>query len=666
MKLFYRFCMAALFFLWQSSFAVGATRTWVLSSPDGSLKVTVSAGKEIKYSLQKNGQQLLEPSAIAMDIAERPAFGRNSNLRNSSIKEHRKTIPSPFYTKQEVENHYKELVLTFQEDFNLEFRAYNDGMAYRFVNRMSQPAILSVLKADFNFAKDWQAYVPYVRGQGTFEYQFKSSFSHTYAHLPLSHWDKRRLAFLPLLVEADDGIKMVITEADLDNYPGLFLHNDGPGHSLHAVHAPYPRTEEQGGHNQLEVLVTSYETFLAKLKPNCVLPWRIISISTDDRQLLADDMVYRLAQPCQLKDVSWIKPGKVAWEWWNDWGIYNVPFESGINTETYKAYIDFAAKHGIEYVILDEGWAVNLKADLFQVVPEIDLPELIRYGNEYGVGIILWAGCYAFMKDMERVCQHYSKMGVKGFKLDFINRDDAKMTHFHRDVAKICAKYKLLVDFHGTYKPTGMLRTWPNVLNNEGIMGQEVNKWTPMERYDQVQFDTEFPFIRMLAGPVDYTQGAMLNGTRNTFRVDYSEPMSQGTRCHQLGEYVIFFSPINMLCDSPTHYEQEAECTAFIAQIPTTWDETIPLESKVGEYIVIARRKGNTWFVGGLTNWTARDLTVDLSPLGIKDGTAEAFTDGPNADKFAQDYQKTTLNIKDGKLNLHLAQGGGFALKVIH
>ena len=337
---------------------------------------------------------------------------------------------------------------------------------------------------------------------------------------------------------------------------------------------------------------------------------------------------------------------------------------TGVNTETYKAYIDFASKHGIEYVIMDEGWAVNKKADLFQIVPEIDLEAIISYATSKNVGIILWAGYYACDRDMERVCQHFSKMGVKGFKVDFMDRDDAKMVNFHKRAAEMCAKYHLLLDFHGSYKPTGINRTYPNVLNFEGVAGLEQNKWSTMETYNQVQYDTELPFLRMLAGQMDYTQGAMLNSTPKSFHTSWSEPMSQGTRCHQLGQYIVFFSPLNMLCDSPTHYEKEAECTAFIASVPVTWDETVPLDSKVGEYVVTARRKGNTWYVGGINNWTARTLTLRLPFLGKGEHQAEIFTDGPNSKKFAQDYLKKTCTIKDGQLIVTMAPGGGFALTI--
>jgi alpha-glucosidase len=374
-------------------------------------------------------------------------------------------------------------------------------------------------------------------------------------------------------------------------------------------------------------------------------------------------MVYRLAAPSRVADTKWVKPGKVAWDWWNDWGVYNVPFKAGINTQTYKYYIDFASKHGIEYVILDEGWAVNKKADLFQIVPEINLQEIVDYAKSKNVGIILWAGYYAFDRDMEHVCKHYSEMGVKGFKVDFINRDDQLAVDFLYRSAAMAAKYHLMLDFHGIYKPTGLNRTYPNVINFEGVAGLEQNKWSSMERYNQVNFDVLLPFGRLVAGQMDYTQGAMLNGTQSSYRSSNTEPMSQGTRCHQLAEYAVFFSPLNMLCDSPTHYEQNPECTDFIAKFPVVWDETIPLDSKMGEYVAVARRSGSEWYVGVINNWTASNLTLNLSELKIGGREVRIVRDGPNAEKIAADHLHETMTIPaNGEINIHLAPGGGFAL----
>ncbi|HOY50948.1 MAG TPA: glycoside hydrolase family 97 catalytic domain-containing protein, partial [Prolixibacteraceae bacterium] len=434
--------------------------------------------------------------------------------------------------------------------------------------------------------------------------------------------------------------------------------------ALTGVHAPYPKTPAQGGQNILQQIATEREPFIAQVKAGAALPWRVLTVSTSDRELLDNDLVYLLASPSRIEDPSWIKPGKVAWDWWNDWNIDGVDFRAGINNDTYKYYIDFASENKIEYVILDEGWAVNKKADLLQIIPEISVKELVDYAKERNVGIILWAGYHAMDRDLEQVCRIYSEMGVKGFKVDFMDRDDQPMVEFYYRCAETAARYNLMVDFHGAYKPTGLHRTWPNVINFEGVNGLEQVKWSPVE-VDMVGYDVTFPYIRMLAGPVDYTQGAMRNANRWNYRPINSDPMSQGTRCRQLAQYVIFESPLNMLCDNPSNYRREAECTRFIAEIPTVWDETIALDGKVGEYIVIARRKGDTWYVGGLTNWHKREVTVDLGFLGDQFKTVELFRDGINADRAARDYKRETFPLPtERKMTLTLMQGGGFAAKI--
>lgn len=524
-------------------------------------------------------------------------------------------------------------------------------------------------QAEFNFPKDSKAYVAYVKDEGeSLESQFYNSFENTYQHIPITGWNPKRLAFSPLLVDEPNGKKVCVVESDLLDYPGMYLHNGNASNTLTGVFAPYPKEIEQGGHNLLQGIVKSRENFIAKYNngENVIFPWRAFVVVKNDYELTASDMVYKLASKTNPQnDYSWVKPGKVAWDWWNDWNLYNVDFKTGVNNDTYKYYIDFASKHSIEYVILDEGWAVNLKADLLQVVPEIDLEELIAYANQRHVGLILWAGYYAFNKDIDRICKHYSKMGIKGFKVDFMDRDDQLIVDFHHRAAGIAANYHLLLDFHGTYKPTGLQHTFPNVINFEGVHGLEQMKWSPAT-VDQVTYDVTFPFIRMVAGPVDYTQGAMRNATKDSYRPVNSDPMSQGTRCRQLAEYVIFDSPLNMLCDNPSNYMAESECLDFISSIPTTWDETLPLNGEVAKYLSIARRKKDTWYVGSLTNWDARRLTIDLSFLGQGNFQAEVFRDGVNADKAARDYKKETIAIPaDRKLIISMASGGGFVMKIV-
>ena len=638
-----------------------------VTSPDGHISATVMVGEDIRYSVSRNEQTLIAPSTISMNLSDGIVFGQNDKVRKTVRTSFDDTFSTVAYKKAEVRDNYNQILLNFKE-FSLIFRAYDDGVAYRFVSNLDKKKTYEVIseQAEFNFGEDRQAFIPYVNsGAKTVEGQYFNSFENTYTVQNLSQWRKDRLAFLPLVVAADEGVKILITEADLTNYPGMHVIGTEGSNSLKGTFAPYPKVIEQGGHNRLQGMVKERENFIAKTSGDEVFPWRVIMVSTSDSQLAVNDMVWKLSPKQDAgTDYGWVKPGKVAWDWWNDWNLYGVDFKAGINNETYKYYIDFASTHGIAYVILDEGWAVNLQADLFQVIPEIDIQELVDYGKERGVGIILWAGYWAFNRDMEKVCRHYSEMGVKGFKVDFMDRDDQLMVNFHARAAETAARYDLMLDFHGTYKPTGLSRRWPNVVNYEGVHGLEQMKWRPNE-CDQVTYDVTVPFIRMAAGPMDYTQGAMRNASKSNYRPVYNEPMSQGTRCRQLAEYVVFDSPLNMLCDSPSNYIAEAECTEFIAACPETWDESLGVNGEIGKYITIARRSGDAWYVGALTNWDGRALTLDLSFLGEGEWSLDIFQDGPNAEKAARDYVHTTATVPaDRKITAHLAPGGGWAAKI--
>lgn len=472
------------------------------------------------------------------------------------------------------------------------------------------------------------------------------------------------MSILPMMVKASDGIRMNIMESSLYDYPGMYLRRGDGLLELRGTFAAYPEKVAQGGHNSLQGIVGSRRDYIAHCSAEEKFPWRIIAIG-DDRAMADCDLVWLLGEdPAEGSDWDWVKPGKVAWEWWNGWNVKGVDFKAGINNDTYKFYIDFAAEYGIEYVILDEGWSVKGAADLMKVVPEIDIKELVDYAAARNVGIILWAGYWAFDRDMENICRHYSSLGVKGFKIDFMDRDDQMMVAFHSRAAATAAKYRLLVDFHGTYKPSGLSRTWPNVLNYEGVFGCEQMKWCKSD-VNQPLYDVLMPFIRQCAGPVDYTQGAMNNAARGHFRANYSEPMSMGTRCHQLAEYMVFDSPLCMLCDTPINYRREPECTRFIASVPTVWDETRVLDGRVGECIVTARRKGDEWYVGGICSWKAINLKIDLGFLGDGLWTAEIFRDGVNASRNGTDYIREIRTVEAGSsFGVEMAPGGGVAMRL--
>ena len=632
-------------------------KEYVVKSPDGKIVVTVSTGEHVSYSVEREGLKLLAPSQISMTLVGGYVYGGKDNFK-ATRKSIDQTIPARIFKRTQVRDRCNELTLS-TGSYDIVFRAYDDGIAYRFVARGKEGEFaVAYEQAEFAFPYDYSAYVPYVAGdKETFEQQFYTSFENTYAHHAISRWQKGKLAFLPVTVEAANGIKLCITESDLRDYPGMYLSNQEGGRSLRGVFAASPAQVEQGGHNMLQGLVRSRRNYLSRVTSPHAFPWRVIAIAKEDRQLAESDLTWRLATPAAAGDWSWVKPGKVAWDWWNDWNLYGVDFEAGINNDTYKYYIDFASEHGIEYVILDEGWAVNKQADLMQVVPEIDLPMLCAYAAQKNVGLILWAGYWAFNRDMEGVCKHYSAMGVKGWKIDFMDRDDMEMVQFYEKAAATAAKYHMLVDFHGAFKPSGLQRTYPNVLNFEGIHGLENMKWGA-PTIDQVTYDVTIPFARLVAGPADYTQGAMRNASRGNYRPVNTEPMSQGTRCHQLAEYVVFDA---MLCDSPSNYRQEEECTKFIASIPTVWDETIALDGKIAEYVVIARRSGSKWYVGALGNWDERDLEIDLSRLGVGTKQGEVYVDGINAHRAARDYRHEPVTV-NGKWKVHLAPGGGAVL----
>ena len=638
-----------------------ADKVYSLSSPSGELKVEISAGKNLRWSLGAQDIKVLEQSPMSMTLGDGTVFGKDVKVRKALRKSVRRSVRPVIYRQAEVKEAYNELTLKCN-GYAVIFRAYDDGAAYRFVADRKAPFTVSSEEAAFVFPQDCKGFIPYCRAKKGSDRQFSTSFESLYTRTDISAWEHDRLAFLPITLDAPEGMKVCITESALTNYPGMYLSNQDGDSALEAVFAPYPKDIRQGGHNMIQGLVESREGFIAKAEAKEAFPWRLVIVSREDKDLLTCDLPWLLGdEPARDADFSWVKPGKTAWDWWNEWNIYGVDFEAGVNNKTYKYYIDFASNNGIEYVILDEGWSVKGKADLFEVVPEIDIRELCEYAEKKNVGLILWAGYWAFEKDMERACWEYSSMGVKGFKVDFMNRDDQPMVQFYRRAAETAAKYHLLIDFHGAFKPAGLQRTYPNVINIEGVFGLENAKWESKFEKDLVEYEVTIPFTRMVAGPADYTQGAMRNAARGNFRYVYSEGMSQGTRCRQLAEYVIFDSPLGMLCDSPSNYLKEPACLKFIADVPTVWDETVALEGKAGEYVAMARRKGDTWYVGAITDWNRRELSLDLSFIDGKP-LMEIFRDGANAHRAARDFKQEWKDFPaDGKVSVEMAPGGGWA-----
>ena len=633
---------------------------YVLASPDGKTEIKILVNDKISWSISHEKDLILAPSAMSMTLDDNDILGKNPVVLNSKKESVAASFESPLYKKKSIQNKYNQLILYFKNDFSIEYRAFDDGVAYRFITKKEKDITVKNEEIVLNFDQDYNTLMPYVRDLRNPKDPYISSFESHYENKKISEFTKDTLAFLPFLIAYKNHKKAVFLEANVEDYPGLFVTNNPSKSGFESRFSKYPLQETNGGFNNLNKLITERANYLVQTKGTRSFPWRAIVISENDAQLANNDMVQKLSEPSKIKDISWIKPGKVAWDWWNDWNIYNVDFKAGINTQTYKYYIDFASKNKVEYVVLDEGWSVE--TDIMKHNPNVDLEALIAYAKERNVGIILWSSWMALNENIEGIFENYSKLGIKGFKVDFIDRDDAKMVNSVYDIAEKAAKYKLLLDFHGMYKPTGIQRTYPNILNFEGVKGLENNKWTPND--DVPLYDCTIPFIRMMAGPMDYTPGAMRNATKSEFKPSNSNPVSQGTRAHQLALYTIFEAPLQMMADSPTAYMKEQESTDFIAKIPTTFDETVALDSEVGKYIAIARKKANTWYLGAITNWDSREITIDFSFLEKgKKFEAEIFSDGINADKAAVDYKRKIITVDSAtKLKYRLASGGGLAM----
>ena len=640
-----------------------------VSSPNGKVKVTVNTDETVKWAVDYDGKQVLLPSEIDIRLTQgkkQLGLGKVGKVARYNVSS---SFETPFYKKAKVDDTYGQLLLYTSQKFTIEVRAYDDGAAYRLISSNTKPLLITNETAEFRFADDYQAFVPYVDDSRS-EWPYGYSFESYYDEQPLSKMFKDSLAITPLAVCLPDGMKAIVMDAGVENYPGMMLLK-GDGNMLKADFAPYPLEQEIGGYERLNLIPTKSAGFIAKLDGKQALPWRAVVITERDADILNCDIAQRLAPACRIADTSWLKPGKVAWDWWNCCSVTGVDFLSDTNTDTYLYYIDFAAANRLEYIIIDEGWS-GKESLLEDLSPEIDLPKLIAHGQEKGVGIILWSSWRSLignnpLGDMavtDAVMAHYANMGIKGFKVDFFDRDDQQAIASAYKIAECAARHHLVLDYHGL-KPFGIQRAYPNILNFEGVKGLENSKWEPRvgdgPLHNQPRYDVSIPYLRMLAGPMDYTPGAMTNAMRDHFFGNNGHPMSQGTRVHQMAMYTTFEAPLQMLADSPTKYMQNQECTDFIAQIPTTFDETVALDGLMGEYTVIARRKGTTWYLAAMTDWTPRDLTIDLSFLGEGNYTADIFADGVNAMREATDYKHTIRSVTAGeRLNIHLSSGGGW------
>lgn len=642
-----------------------------VTSPDGNLAAIITPGNGLSLSIVYKGQTLMLPSTIGLTLGDGTVIvggtrhidkgytGYHGYKKNSKPALHTETIASPFYRQKSFTESYNQLDLPLSKGFSLQVRAYNDGIAYRYVTTRKGETIIKNETANFSFGKDKKAWLPY---STTPKKPFAMAFQNIYDETRIDTASATP-AFLPATVDCG-AAKVTILESDLVSYPNMWVKATKDG-ELDALFAPYPTKMTYYPWRHMSH-VAETANYIAKSTGRRSYPWRILAVTEEDTQMPVNNLVYALARPNKIGDTSWIKPGKVAWDWWNDWNLKGVDFKAGINYDTYKYYIDFAANHGIEYIVLDEGWYDSKAGTILHPIDAIQLPKLIDYANSKHVGIVLWAVFNVMDENLENICQHYADMGIKGFKVDFMDRDDQTAVEIVERLAACTAKHHLILDLHGIYKPVGLNRTYPNILNYESVFGMEESRWTELKN-DMPRYDVSFPYIRMMAGQVDFTPGAMRNGTKQDWHACYTKPISMGTRCHQAACYVVQDSPFTMLADSPTNYEADEEYTNFIASLPTIFDKTVVLQGKIGEYIVTAREKDGNWYIGGQTNWDSRDITITFPFL--EDGVsykAEILNDGINADHDAEDYNLSIVNglKKTCTLKMTLASGGGFVIKL--
>ncbi len=633
-----------LFFLLLASSAAMFAENYTVKSPDERILVNVETGATTTYSVTFNGKTILNPSPLSMTFDNGVVIGRNMKVKDVQHRtEDQMLTPVVRQKSDKIRDHYNEMVLN-ADQYKLYFRVYNDGLAYRFHTDFADSLKVISEEVDYCFPEDYNTLFPEER-------TVLSAQQPLFKPMKLSEIGIDHFCSTPVLIKIDDNARIFISESDLESYPGMFLKKQGK-YELAGKFAAYSLEEEKTDDRQ--IFPTKRADYIARVSGTRNYPWRAMIVAENDANLVTNQLIYKLAPESQ-GDFSWVKPGKIAWDWYNALILTGVDFKCGINNETYKYYIDFASKYGLEYVVLDDGWSEAW--DVTKTVPEIDMEELVAYGKKKNVGLILWVSWAPFREKLDEAFALFSKWGIKGIKMDFMNRDDQAMVDFYYTVARKAAAHRMLVDFHGAYKPTGWLRTFPNVLSSEGVAGLENHKWGS---FVTPEHNVTLPFTRMVAGPMDYTPGAMINFHEKDHKVWFNLPASIGTRCHQLGMYVVYESPLQMLADSPSNYYREEKCMEFLSQVPVVWDETRVLKASVGEYIVVARRSGDTWFIGGMVGKKGQkfDITLDFIK-GNK--TLTCWEDGVNVDLQAQDFACRTKKVKQGDtITISMYDGGGY------
>jgi alpha-glucosidase len=628
---------------------MAGAQEYILESPDQQLSVNIMTNDGISFSVDYKDINAVNINGISMELAGGDVLGLSAKVKSETEASVKELIEAPLSTKSSlITDEYNTLTLKFKGNYALEFRAYKHGFAYRFITNINDDLIIKTENMRIDYGPGVKTWFPE-------EEALMSHYERMYIYADIDTIKKEKFCSLPLLTGTPEGLKVLFTESDLDDYPNMFLEKSGsttfdalfPGYVLEAL--PKPGSEDR------DELLTAAD-YIARTKGKRSFPWRVFIIG-EDSDIVESSLVYQLASPSKVEDQKWIKPGQIAWDWYNANNIYGVDFESGLNTETYKYFIDFASENGIEYIILDEGWSRST-TDITSSNDVLDVKELVRYGREKAVRIILWVLWKPLNQDITGILTLYKDWGIAGIKVDFMQRADQQMVNYYKAVGMEAARHELLVDFHGAYKPSGLHREYPNVITFEGVKGEENNKWS---QDISPEHNLTLPFTRMVAGPMDYTPGAMSNAHLINHKISFERPEALGTRSHEIAKYVIFESPLQMLCDTPSRYKKEMDCTRFITQIPQVWDETRVLEARVADYLVLARRSGDSWYIGAMTDWTARSFDIPLDFLPDGEYELQIMKDGANAERYAEDYLLTNSSCsKQDTLKAKLVSGGGW------
>lgn len=651
-----RFCLLIICAL-TASMLLAQQKPLTLFSPDQRTELRVTVDSAIRFQVFFNKKEIISPSAVALLLKNQPIQKpviqkRSTRTVNDVIlppvPEKRKTIPDNF----------AELTIRFRQPLSLQFRAYNDGIAYRWISEGAGELTVINEIAEVCFPENHPVYFSEVVKRNDQDI-FHTSFEEPYQLKPIDSIGPSQLIFSPLLTMPVSGPKILLTESDLEDYPGMFFTGTHT-QKLVGRFAPYPDTETITTGEFPQSTVSTRKEVIAITHAKRSFPWRIMAIAASDKDLPGNDIVYRLGAPSRVSDPSWIKPGKGTDEWIIGVNIFNVPFKSGVNTATYKYYIDFAKRFGFDRIMMDAGWS-DYK-DLFKVNPQINMEEISAYAKSKGIGLSMWTLAMTLDQQLEPALEQFNKWGVDFIMTDFMDRDDQKMVNFYHRIAEACAKHKIMVMFHGAFKPAGFSRTWPNAVTREGVLGSEYNIWSEKATPEH---NLLLPFIRMVGGPMDYEPGILDNATKETFRPIGNKVMAPGTRCHQMAMFVVYESPIQIFSGNPSQGLMEPAFMELLGSIPTVWDTTLVLDGRVGDYIITARKKGDDWFIGAMSDWTGRSITVSLDFLNPAEYELVSCSDGINADRYASDYKIENSVIKKGHtLTISMAPGGGYVARL--